>query len=188
MQLKISPAQLLVSEENFGSPFVTGFFKPLLVFPKKILEKLKPEEIKVILIHELNHIQRRDIFWNFILETIKRIFFFNIFYTHFLNKYYLEQEKLCDLKVCQTIRLKSSLATALTKLQLWKNKQSSKNNLTRNQAAFFFTNSSNVFKRLKNIKNFQHQPKRLCFQLCFLILTIPLNHSFKFNSVKTFQR
>ncbi|MHC4221224.1 MAG: M56 family metallopeptidase, partial [Planctomycetota bacterium] len=64
---------------NTLSPAVCGLFKPIILMPATVLDKLPPEKLKTILIHELAHIKRADI-WINLLQTILQIaYFYNPF-------------------------------------------------------------------------------------------------------------
>ena len=57
------------------SPAVCGLFKPTILMPAALLQKLSREKLKIVLIHELAHIKRGDA-WVHLLQTILQIVYF----------------------------------------------------------------------------------------------------------------
>ncbi len=66
---KISP--------NAVSPAVCGLFKPVILVPKNILAKLTPNDLQAVLLHELAHIKRADLWVNFVQTLLQIIYFYN---------------------------------------------------------------------------------------------------------------
>ncbi|MHC4736735.1 MAG: M56 family metallopeptidase, partial [Planctomycetota bacterium] len=60
-----------------ASPSVCGLFRPTILIPQNLLRKLKREELRSILLHEMAHIKRGDL-WVSLFQTILQIvYFFN---------------------------------------------------------------------------------------------------------------
>ncbi|MHC4168286.1 MAG: M56 family metallopeptidase, partial [Planctomycetota bacterium] len=57
------------------SPAVCGLFRPVILVPKKLTPSLSSAELRVVLLHELAHIKRRDLWVNF-AQTLLQIFYF----------------------------------------------------------------------------------------------------------------
>jgi beta-lactamase regulating signal transducer with metallopeptidase domain len=102
-------------------PAAIGFFRPAIVFPAWLLPQLSPEEIKVILLHELAHLRRRDDWTNLAQKIVKAAFFFHPAVWWIENRLTLEREMACDdLVLAQTASPKvyaSSLISFAEKLQ-----------------------------------------------------------------------
>ena len=60
-----------------GTPALHGIFRPQLLFPPGLLEKLSPEEIQLIIAHELGHYHRRDLLALGLLHTASVLHWFN---------------------------------------------------------------------------------------------------------------
>jgi len=60
---------------NKLSPAACGIFKPIILMPAALSEKLSREKLKAVLIHELAHIKRGD-GWVNLLQTILQIVYF----------------------------------------------------------------------------------------------------------------
>ena len=65
--------------ETVSSPAVCGFFRPIILIPAAVVGKLSPEGLRAILIHELAHIKRGDLWVNFIQTFLQVIYFYNPF-------------------------------------------------------------------------------------------------------------
>lgn len=66
----------LVVSNVVSTPAIVGIFKVKILIPKEILD-LSDENIEYILLHELSHYKRKDIWINYILILIQSIHWFN---------------------------------------------------------------------------------------------------------------
>ncbi|MCP4614677.1 MAG: hypothetical protein GY845_38850 [Planctomycetes bacterium] len=67
--LKLSPVA--------ASPSVCGLFRPTILIPKNLPDKLKAEDLRSILLHELAHINRGDVWVSFVQTILQIIYFYN---------------------------------------------------------------------------------------------------------------
>ncbi len=83
------------SHEGITMPFVTGFFKPAVYIPEKMVHS--PEhELMSVLAHETAHIKRRDVFTITAQTIVEILYFFHPFVRiagRFLN---MQREMICD--------------------------------------------------------------------------------------------
>jgi beta-lactamase regulating signal transducer with metallopeptidase domain len=102
-------------------PAAIGFFRPAIVFPAWLLPQLSPEEIKVILLHELAHFRRWDDWTNLAQKMVKAVFFFHPAVWWIESRLTLEREMACDdMVLAQTASPRayaSSLISFAEKLQ-----------------------------------------------------------------------
>lgn len=63
--------------KNMLSPAACGLFKPVILMPGSLLENLSSEKLRAVLIHELAHIKRGDLWINFIQTILQIIYFYN---------------------------------------------------------------------------------------------------------------
>ena len=66
----------IVINDMISTPALFGIFKVKILIPKEIL-KLSDENLEYILLHELSHYKRKDIWINYILLFIQSIHWFN---------------------------------------------------------------------------------------------------------------
>jgi beta-lactamase regulating signal transducer with metallopeptidase domain len=59
---------------NSMSPAVCGLFRPAILIPKSLVENFSDEQLRAVLLHELIHLRRRDVWVNF-LQALLQIFY-----------------------------------------------------------------------------------------------------------------
>ncbi|MFB0553376.1 MAG: M56 family metallopeptidase, partial [Phycisphaerae bacterium] len=64
---------------NRLSPADCGLFKPIILMPATLPKKLSREKLKAVLIHELAHIKRGDVWVNLLQTTLQIVYFYNPF-------------------------------------------------------------------------------------------------------------
>lgn len=87
--------KLLVSED-VRVPTALGFFRPAVVLPSWSLRDLSPDELKVIVLHELAHLRRWDDWTNLAQKFVKALFFFHPAVWWIDSRLALERELACD--------------------------------------------------------------------------------------------
>jgi len=85
--------------ETISSPAVCGFFRPIILIPAALVDKLSPEGLRAILIHELAHIKRGDLWVNSIQTFLQVVYFYNPF-VWFANSMI---RKVCEEAVDETV-------------------------------------------------------------------------------------
>jgi beta-lactamase regulating signal transducer with metallopeptidase domain len=86
--IRISPDVLV--------PTAVGFFKPLVLVPHWAVKDLSREELKVVLLHELAHLERWDDWTNLAQKLIRAVFFFHPAVWWIEKRLSLEREMACD--------------------------------------------------------------------------------------------
>lgn len=74
-RMAVAPAVDIRQSDEVGSPAVCGLLRPVILIPSGLAEKLSGEQLETVLLHELMHIQRYDLWVNF-FQTILQIFYF----------------------------------------------------------------------------------------------------------------
>ena len=69
VDLKISP--------NMTSPAVCGLFRPTILLPNFLINKLNTEQLRAVLLHELAHIKRGDLLVNLTQTILQIVYFYN---------------------------------------------------------------------------------------------------------------
>lgn len=87
---------VLVSEAPGYLCATMGLLRPYLVLSRQALQGLAPSELRVILAHELAHIQRRDSWRAFILASLSHILCFNPLVWVLRRQILLETELAAD--------------------------------------------------------------------------------------------
>ncbi len=64
---------------EIGSPATFGHVRPRVLLPEKLLSDLPDQELRPILLHELSHIRRNDLWVNFLQTILQAIYWFHPF-------------------------------------------------------------------------------------------------------------
>lgn len=68
---------LLGCSEKIDSPILLGLLKPIVLLPMSLLSGYAPEEIEVILAHELAHVRRYDYLGNLVQLIVETLLFYH---------------------------------------------------------------------------------------------------------------
>jgi beta-lactamase regulating signal transducer with metallopeptidase domain len=96
------PVLLRVSNTIAG-PVTVGALRALVLLPLSAATSLSPDELEVVLAHELAHVRRADFFWNLLQTLAETLFFFHPAVWWIGARIRHERELCCDdlaLKVC----------------------------------------------------------------------------------------
>jgi len=98
--LRREPSVLLVDSPD--SLFVCGFRRPMLVLPTSLPASLGPAELEQVVLHELAHLRRGDLYWGWTIELARTLYFFNPVVYWVAYCLHLERELACD-QVAMTV-------------------------------------------------------------------------------------
>ena len=82
--------------ERVTAPMVVGFLKPIILLPPALLSGLEPQQLSLILAHELAHIRRYDLLVNLCQRFIEALFFFHPVTWWISHRIRIERENCCD--------------------------------------------------------------------------------------------
>jgi len=85
------------------SPMTLGTLRAIVLLPLSALTSLGPDELEVVLAHELAHVRRADFFWNILQTIAETLFFFHPAVWWISGRIRHERELCCDdiaLDVC----------------------------------------------------------------------------------------
>jgi uncharacterized protein (TIGR03435 family) len=88
-----------LSSPAFSEPGVYGVFRPVLLLPEGIIERLTAEQWKTVLAHELTHIRHRDNLIATVQMFVETVFWFHPLVWWIGKRIYLEKERACDEEV-----------------------------------------------------------------------------------------
>ena len=100
LELRTGDARVrTLSSPILFEPAVVGVFKPVLLLPAGIVERMTAEQLQCILIHELSHIRRRDNLAATVYMAAETLFWFYPL-VHWIGKRLIEErERACDEEV-----------------------------------------------------------------------------------------
>ena len=90
---------------SISSPMALGILRPIIVFPADLVEKLRTNELTLILMHELAHVRRWDNLTRLLHRLVSAVLFFHPAVWLCGRMLRREAEQACDdLVVCATGR------------------------------------------------------------------------------------
>ena len=78
------------------SPMVVGWLSPVVIVPLSALTMLSPEQVRLVLVHELAHIRRYDHVVNILQVLIETVLFYHPVVWWMSHQARLEREHCCD--------------------------------------------------------------------------------------------
>ncbi len=86
----------VVESPEVSSPAICGWWKPRLLLPLGLLRRLTPDETRFLFLHELAHVKRSDIAFNWLLAVIQVLHWFNPIVWLALRRILAVREEVCD--------------------------------------------------------------------------------------------
>ena len=99
------PKVEVATSPSINSPMALGILRPIIVFPADLVEKLRTDELALILMHELAHVRRWDNLTLLLQRLVSAVLFFHPAVWLCGRMLRREAEQACDdLVVCSTGR------------------------------------------------------------------------------------
>ncbi len=76
-RMGVRGAELHITGRQDACCFTCGFWRPVVVISRGLVENLEPEEIEAVLAHELAHIRRKDILTGMVVGIFRDLAFFS---------------------------------------------------------------------------------------------------------------
>jgi len=105
-RLKLERLPAIVFSDEVASPAVYGVFRPVLLLPARSAE-LSNEEAEHVLMHELAHLKRGDLWWHGLLLVLQIVYWFNPLLIWARRQIKHVRELCCDLTVASHMREKT---------------------------------------------------------------------------------
>ncbi|MFZ0274687.1 MAG: M56 family metallopeptidase [Acidobacteriaceae bacterium] len=99
------------------NPLTAGVLRPWILLPITALTSLSPEQIEVVLAHELAHIRRADYAWNLLQTIVETLFFFHPAVWWISRRVREERELCCDDVALRSCSDPTVYASALLRLE-----------------------------------------------------------------------
>ena len=116
-ELKVSRPVLLLEALLADTPLVMGHFRPVILAPLGFLTGLPPDQVEIILLHELAHISRSDFLLNMCQRLVEGLLFYHPAVWWISHVLRAERENCCDDKVVALRGDAYGYAAALTALE-----------------------------------------------------------------------
>lgn len=86
----------ITTSEDVRVPAAIGFWKRTIVLPAWALRELPPNDLNIVLLHELAHLRRGDDWTNLIQKLVRALFFFHPAVWWIESRLSVEREMACD--------------------------------------------------------------------------------------------
>jgi bla regulator protein blaR1 len=91
----------LRESDEIESPCVTGVFHPVLLLPVGLAEVLSRQQLQLVILHELAHLQRRDLSLNWLLTAVEAVHWFNPLVWLGMREIRASREEACDARALE---------------------------------------------------------------------------------------
>lgn len=102
-EMKITRDIPVYSTVFLKSPAITGIFRPRIYLPTHLISDFHAEELRYMLLHELQHYKHRDAYANVWMNLAQIFYWFNPFVWHALKEMRNDREIACDTAVLQML-------------------------------------------------------------------------------------
>ena len=102
--------------DRIAIPVVAGILRPAILLPISIATSLDPEQVLVILAHEMAHIRRFDTFVNLLQRMLETVLFFHPMVWYVSHQLSVERENCCDDAVVEAGYESLQYASALLRM------------------------------------------------------------------------
>lgn len=103
----------VLTSDAVGTPLVIGFIKPVIVIPRACISRLKDRQLAPIILHELAHIRRYDLFAGLIQELINIVFWWSPIVIGLNKKVHISREVACDMRASRQLENHKQYAQSL---------------------------------------------------------------------------
>jgi beta-lactamase regulating signal transducer with metallopeptidase domain len=115
--LQLRRAVTLLESTAVEVPSVIGWLRPVVLLPASTLTGLTPEQIEMVLAHELAHIRRHDFFVNLLQAFVETLMFYHPAVWWMSSRVRIEREHCCDDLAVAVCGNPIQYARALTRLE-----------------------------------------------------------------------
>ena len=98
---------------SIDQPTALGLLKPMILLPASWITQLPPDMLTTLLVHELAHIRRHDLWINLLQRVLEIVFFFHPAVWWLSSRTRIERELCCDETVVAVTRDRLAYATTL---------------------------------------------------------------------------
>lgn len=106
-RLGLNRLPAIVFSDGIGTPAVYGLFRPVMLFPVNYINQLPKEEAEYILLHELSHLRRGDLWMHSLCLFLQIIYWFNPLLIWVRRQMKHVREICCDLTVAAILKEKA---------------------------------------------------------------------------------
>ena len=170
--LRHTPA--LLSSENVPTALVVGGRRATIVLPG---DKQNPEDIRLVLAHEISHIAHRDLEWNVLFSVVQVLFFFHPLVWLALHSAQQAQESAAD---CTAIRLAEASPKRYGEMLL-RATLPSRPSLSFSGGLYLGASVRDIRKRLNELRYVNKRPTagRFAFMIALISLVVAMTPAYQ---------
>ncbi|MFZ5988093.1 MAG: penicillin-binding transpeptidase domain-containing protein [Bacillota bacterium] len=160
----------VIYQKHISAPALYGIFRPVLLIPSDIINRLDERELKYIILHELCHYKRKDNILGAVQMMLNIIHWFNPLLWYAFYKMKEDRELVCDEQAISYIKSneRRNYARTLVKiLEIF-----SERSLIHSGASIIQGRSSNMEWRLKFIKALKKKSTVLAISITALVVLL----------------
>ena len=146
--------RLVITATDIG-PAVMGLFTPKLILPANLVSQCDPKTLRPILMHELIHVRRLDLFWGFLQVLATSLWWFNPLIHLASRRLDQETERCCDEETVAALQNKP-LLYARSMLFVLQTQNSASNTFSFSGMRSMEFNAERM-KRIMSLKNQAHK-------------------------------
>lgn len=139
---------------GFETPFLCGFFKPVLVIPEGMEESIDEK----VLLHEMLHLKHHDVLVNFALHLLQALNWFNPFVYWLCRVIRNDSEALCDQRALERLEGEEKREYGMLLLGMADRRHGSRIGTTS-----MANGAKNIKTRVQRIADFGRAPKGAAF-------------------------
>lgn len=102
--------------DRIAIPVAVGILQPMILLPAWLTARLEPEQLQVILAHEMAHIRRLDLLVSLLQRLLETLLFFHPVVWHLSRQLSAERENCCDDAVLQAGHERLAYAGTLVRM------------------------------------------------------------------------
>jgi len=99
--------------EGVKTPMATGLLSPIILMPKTVADRFETKKLEPIILHELAHIQRKDLWVGLFQETLAIIFWWSPVMRVLNRKIHISRELACDMRAAKQLSSGKTYAQSL---------------------------------------------------------------------------
>jgi bla regulator protein BlaR1 len=155
---------------GFHSPWIYGMLKPKIYLPEDMVVIADSRQLRHVLLHELAHYKRKDLWFNSLWTIAVWLHWFNPLVWLARQKMASDREIACDAVVLEALGEPESSSYGMTLLQL--SRFTSRSTHPRIKLSFFFNNKNETKRRVTMITKFKQGSYKLSATAILLIAVI----------------
>ncbi|MBN1973528.1 MAG: carboxypeptidase regulatory-like domain-containing protein [Sedimentisphaerales bacterium] len=128
------------------TPFLAGFFRPVIILPEQMISEKNMQETPAILAHEITHLCSGDIFWMFAARIAEILLWFHPLVWKLRNVHDAACEEVCDAVAAGYLGSAELYSSALARAAL------NVRGIVSTIGAIPMARSSNILIRLRTLK------------------------------------